>query len=46
VPRRNSTVTTAPGAYSLSDLSLDDGYVGALAVEGPAPDIALYRVAF
>jgi 4'-phosphopantetheinyl transferase len=38
--------TTAPGPYSLSDLDLDDGYVGALAVAGPPADIALYRVAF
>jgi 4'-phosphopantetheinyl transferase len=38
--------TTAPGAIHLSDLSLGDGYVGALAVLGPAADTALYRVAF
>jgi 4'-phosphopantetheinyl transferase len=38
--------TTAPGPYSLSDLTLGDGYVGALAVAGPRADIALYRVAF
>jgi 4'-phosphopantetheinyl transferase len=38
--------TTAPGSLSLTDLILDEGYVGALAIEGPPPDIALYRVAF
>jgi 4'-phosphopantetheinyl transferase len=39
--------TTAPGRFQLSDLLLDDeGYVGALAVEGAQADIAHYRVAF
>jgi 4'-phosphopantetheinyl transferase len=38
--------TTAPGEFSLADLDLDQGYVGALAVAGPAADVALYRVAF
>ena len=37
--------TTAPGEYQLSDLSLDDGYVGALAVEGGHAGISLHRVA-
>jgi 4'-phosphopantetheinyl transferase len=37
--------TTAPGDLSLSDLALDDGYVGAVALTGPLPEIALYRVA-
>jgi 4'-phosphopantetheinyl transferase len=36
--------TSAPGDVSLSDLRLDDGYVGALAVVGPPTDIALHRV--
>ena len=38
--------TTAPGDFSLSDLVLDDGYVGAVAVLGSPADIASYRVAF
>lgn len=38
--------TTAPGDLSLSDLVLDEGYVGAVAVLGSPADIALYRVAF
>ena len=38
--------TTAPGPSSLSDLLLEPGYVGALAVEGSGRDIALYRVVF
>jgi 4'-phosphopantetheinyl transferase len=39
--------TTAPGRFQLSDLLLDDeGYVGALAVEGTQAEIAHYRVAF
>ncbi|WP_053226173.1 4'-phosphopantetheinyl transferase family protein [Solirubrobacter soli] len=38
--------TSAPGSFSLSDLRLQDGYVGAVAVLGPPADIALYRVAF
>jgi 4'-phosphopantetheinyl transferase len=38
--------TTAPGEFSLSDLSLDDGYVGALAVAGAPAAVASYRVAF
>ena len=36
--------TTAPGDFSLSDLILDEGYVGALAVHGAPADVALYRV--
>jgi 4'-phosphopantetheinyl transferase len=36
--------TTQPGAFCLSDLQLADGYVGALAVEGEAADVSLYRV--
>ena len=36
--------TTAPGGFSLSDLRLDEGYVGALAVHGAPADVALYRV--
>jgi 4'-phosphopantetheinyl transferase len=36
--------TTAPGDISLSDLALDDGYVGALAIDGPPAAVALYRV--
>jgi 4'-phosphopantetheinyl transferase len=38
--------TTTPGAFSLTDLAVDEGYVGALAVEGVRPEIAPYRVAF
>jgi 4'-phosphopantetheinyl transferase len=38
--------TSAPGDLSLSDLQLDDGYVGALALVGPPADVALYRVVF
>ncbi len=38
--------TTAPGDFSLSDLVVEDGYVGAVAVLGSPADIALYRVAF
>src|SRR4051794_33714177 len=38
--------TTAPGNLSLVDLSLDAGYVGALAIAGPPADVASYRVAF
>jgi 4'-phosphopantetheinyl transferase len=38
--------TTRPGNFLLSDLLLDDdGYVGAVAVEGDDAEIALYRVA-
>jgi 4'-phosphopantetheinyl transferase len=38
--------TTRPGNFQLSDLLLhDDGYVGAVAVEGDDAEIALYRVA-
>jgi 4'-phosphopantetheinyl transferase len=38
--------TTLPGDFVLSDLLLeDDGYVGAVAVEGEEAEIALYRVA-
>jgi len=38
--------TTAPGEVSLSDLPVDDGYVGALAVVGPPADVELHRVVF
>ena len=38
--------TTAPGDFELSDLVLEEGYVGALAVQGAGADIAHYRVAF
>jgi 4'-phosphopantetheinyl transferase len=36
--------TSAPGDFHLSDLLLDEGYVGALAVQGARADIAHYRV--
>ena len=36
--------TTAPGEFQLSDLTLDDGYVGALAVEGGHAGISLHRL--
>jgi 4'-phosphopantetheinyl transferase len=38
--------TTVPGAFSLSDLTLEEGYVGALAVRGEPADVALHRLAF
>jgi 4'-phosphopantetheinyl transferase len=38
--------TSAPGDVTLSDLLLDDGYVGALAIVGPPADIAHHRVVF
>jgi 4'-phosphopantetheinyl transferase len=38
--------TTVPGDFSLSDLELDSGYVGALAVRGEPAHIARYRVKF
>jgi 4'-phosphopantetheinyl transferase len=38
--------TTAAGEFWLADLSLDEGYVGALAIAGPPADVASYRVAF
>jgi 4'-phosphopantetheinyl transferase len=38
--------TTAPGDFALSDLALEQGYVGAVALEGAPAEIALYRVAF
>jgi 4'-phosphopantetheinyl transferase len=34
--------TSRPDGYALIDLDLDDGYVGALAVEGDRADVALY----
>jgi 4'-phosphopantetheinyl transferase len=38
--------TTQPGDFSLSDLLLEDeGYVGAVAVEGHDAEVTLYRVA-
>ena len=39
--------TSTPGEFHLSDLQLDDdGYVGALAVQGARAHIASYRVVF
>jgi 4'-phosphopantetheinyl transferase len=38
--------TTVPGDFSLSDLELDAGYVGALAVHGEPAHVARYRVTF
>jgi len=36
--------TSAPDGYALIDLELDEGYVGALAVAGDRPDVAVYRL--
>jgi 4'-phosphopantetheinyl transferase len=36
--------TSAPDGYALIDLELDEGYVGALAVAGERPEVALYRL--
>ena len=36
--------TQQPGAYSLSDLLLEDGYVGAIALHGATPEISLHRL--
>ena len=38
--------TTVPGEFSLSDLELDAGYVGALAVHGEPAHVARYSVRF
>jgi 4'-phosphopantetheinyl transferase len=38
--------TTAPGEFSLADLALDEGYVGAVAIAGPPAEVTMYRVAF
>jgi 4'-phosphopantetheinyl transferase len=38
--------TTVPGEFSLSDLELDEGYVGALAVHGEPAHVARYSVRF
>jgi 4'-phosphopantetheinyl transferase len=37
--------TSRPGGYGLLDLTVDDGYVAALAVEGGAAEVALHRAA-
>ena len=36
--------TQQPGPFSLSDLELQDGYVGALALHGDTADVVLYRI--
>ena len=36
--------TQQPGDFSLSDLLLDDGYVGALALHGATPEVSLHRL--